>query len=122
MEIKQDLRQPVTGKSDLMQQNKSLGVTDPLSAKAKILDIAVWGDPNAWLVLAKASSESQGWMKSTKVMPVDKIGVVIQVSTQQRNSDGTYSVAEALQFIPGAKVIEEFDGSGIVVSRRLRHL
>ena len=108
--------------ADVTMQNKSLGVTDPVTAKAKILDIAVWGDPNAWLVLAKASSEAQGWMKSTKVMPVDKVGVIVQVSTQQRNADGTYSVAEALQFIPGAKIIEEFDGTGTVVLRRLRHL
>lgn len=111
-----------TEKPEVKVQTKSLGVTDPVTAKASILDIVVWGDPNSWLVLSKASSEKQGWMKSTKILPIDKIGVVLQVTTQQRNPDGSYAVAEALQFIPGAKVIEEFDGSGNVILRRLRHL
>jgi hypothetical protein len=39
-------------------------------------------------------------MKSTKVMNIPGIGVVIQVTTQQ----GSH-VAEALQFVPGVKLI-----------------
>ena len=113
-----DVKVPVKN----VQVSKSLGVTDPQSARTKILDIAVWGDPNAWVVLAKASSEQQGWMKSTKALPIDKLGVLVQVSTQQKNEDGTYSLAEALQYIPGAKVVEELDGSGKVTNRKLRHL
>lgn len=103
------------------QPKKTMDVTDPVSAKAKVLDIKVFGDPNAWLLLSKASSEREGWMKSTKALQVDGVGCVVQVSTQQRNADGSYSVAEALQFVPGVKVIEEKDASGIVVSRKLRH-
>jgi len=39
-------------------------------------------------------------MKSTKAMLVPG-GTVIQVTTQQRNPDGSYAVAEALTFVPG---------------------
>lgn len=101
---------------------KTLDVSDPESAKSKILDIKTVGDPNLWLVLAKASSEREGWMKSTKVLPIDGVGCLVQVSTQQRNEDGTNAVAEALQFLPGVKLIEERDSSGNVIGRKLRHL
>jgi hypothetical protein len=101
---------------------KTLDVTDPESAKSKILDIVTFGDPNAWLLLAKASSEREGWMKSTKVLPIDGVGCLVQISTQQRNHDGTHALAEALQFLPGVKLIEERDASGNVLGRKLRHL
>ena len=39
-------------------------------------------------------------MKSTKVCNVDN-GCIVQVTTQQRNPDGSYAVAEALTFVPG---------------------
>lgn len=112
---------PQQVKASAASVKKSLDIVDPTSAKAKILDISIFGDPNAWLLLAKASSESQGWMKSTKVLPIEKVGCLVQVSTQQRNPDGTYAVAESLEFIPGVKVVESWDGSGKVVDRRLRH-
>lgn len=101
---------------------KTLDVSDPESAKSKILDIKVLGDPNLWLVLTKASSEREGWMKSTKVLPIEGVGCLVQVSTQQQNGDGTYAVAEALQFLPGVKLIEERDSLGVVTGRKLRHL
>jgi len=42
-------------------------------------------------------------MKSTKAMETPT-GVVIQVTTQQRNEDGSYAVAEALTFVPGVQI------------------
>lgn len=105
---------------DVAQKSKTLDAVDPASAKAKVLDIKVWGDPDCWKVLSKASSEAQGWMKSTKVMPIDGVGVLVQVSTQQRNLDGTYAIAEALEFVPSSKILEQKDGSGIVTNRTLR--
>ena len=65
-------------------------------------DVQVYGDPDMWGLLCKASSEDQGWMKSTKGLDIPGVGVVLQVTTQQRNPDGSYSVAEALTFVPGA--------------------
>ena len=45
-------------------------------------------------------------MKSTKAMYVDE-GCVVQVTTQQRNPDGSYAVAEALTYVPGACIIDD---------------
>ena len=70
-------------------------------AKKNVRDIKVYGDGDKFRLLSKASSEGEGWMKSTKVMDVPS-GCVVQVTTQQRNPDGSYSVAEALTYVPGA--------------------
>lgn len=44
-------------------------------------------------------------MKSTKAMQVPG-GCVVQVTTQQKNPDGSYSVAEALTYVPGVKIVD----------------
>jgi hypothetical protein len=67
-------------------------------------DIKVFGNPDKWKLLCKASSESEGWMKSTKVMDVPG-GCLVQVTTQQRNPDGSYAIAEALTYVPDANFI-----------------
>ena len=85
-------------------ESKSLNVSNPEEAAEAVSDIEVVGDPDLFTVLSKASSEKQGWMKSTKAMPVDGAGVLVQVTTQQRNADGTYAVAEALTFVPGVMI------------------
>lgn len=79
--------------------NKTLDVTNGEDAKTKIKDIVFFGNPDTWQLISKASSKEEGWMKSTKAMEIEQVGVVIQVSTQQG-----CSVAEALTFIPGAKI------------------
>lgn len=79
--------------------NKSLDVANVEDAKQKVSDIKVIGDGDSFKVFCKASSESQGWMKSTKVCNLPN-GCLVQVSTQQRNQDGHYAVAEALTFVP----------------------
>jgi hypothetical protein len=58
--------------------------------KEKVSDVRVHGDPGAWVCIGKASSKEGGWMKSTKVMTIKGLGVLVQVSTQQGNQ-----VAEA---------------------------
>lgn len=75
---------------------KTLNVTDTADAKTKISDIEVTGNPDAWQLICKASSKSQGWMKSTKAMTLEN-GLLVQVSTQTREG-----VAEALTFVPCA--------------------
>ena len=85
---------------------KSLGIENMEQAKTQVSDIKVFGDPGAWVCLCKASSEAQGWMKSTKVLNVPW-GCLVQVSTQQRNADGSYAVAEALTYVPGVKLNRE---------------
>jgi hypothetical protein len=44
-------------------------------------------------------------MKSTKAMHIEGMGCLVQVSTQQRNQDGSYAVAEALTWVPGMGVL-----------------
>lgn len=90
---------------------KSLHNTDINGASKNVSDLKVFGDGDAWLLICKASSEAQGWMKSTKVMPIGEgHGCLVQVTTQQRNSDGSYAVAEALTFVPGVQINTRWTG------------
>lgn len=77
-------------------------------AKKKVSDIKVFGNGDLWQLICKASSEEQGWMKSTKAMLVTG-GCVLQVTTQQKNPDGSYAIAEALVFIPNGRVYTDGD-------------
>ena len=71
---------------------KSLHNTTANGAKKNVKDIQFWGDGDTFRLISKASSESEGWMKSTKAMPAGN-SVVVQVTTQQRNPDGSYNSA-----------------------------
>jgi hypothetical protein len=82
---------------------KSLDISEVKGAKANIKDLKVYGDGDTFRLLCKASSEEEGWMKSTKVCNVPG-GCVMQVTTQQKNPDGSYVVAEALTFVPGTAI------------------
>jgi hypothetical protein len=79
---------------------KTLGNNDISGTKENVPDVKVFGDGDMFQLLCKASSEKEGWMKSTKAMQVTG-GCVVQVTTQQRNPDGSYAVAEALTYVPG---------------------
>lgn len=81
---------------------KSLGNTDQNGARKNVKDIVIFGE-DLFKLLSKASSRDEGWMKSTKAMEVTG-GCVVQVTTQQRNPDGSYVVAEALTFVPGVQI------------------
>ena len=91
-------------------KEKALDVTSVEDAKKKVSDIKVVGNGDTFQLLCKASSESQGWMKSAKACQIDGAGCIVQVTTQQKNIDGTYSVAEALTFVPEAKIKEDVNG------------
>lgn len=80
-------------------EEKTLDITEVKGAKANISDLKVFGNGDLFELICKASSASQGWMKSTKAMQTTQ-GCVVQVTTQQKNIDGSYSVAEALTFVP----------------------
>ena len=69
-------------------------------------DIKVVGNGDMFQLLCKASSEAEGWMKSTKAMQTPT-GCLVQVTTQQRNPDGSYAVAEALSFVPGVMIVAD---------------
>ena len=99
--------------------DKSLHNTCANGASKNVRDIVFWGDGDTFKLISKASSEAEGWMKSTKAMDCNG-SVVVQVTTQQRNPDGSYSLAEALTTVSDACIehIWNKDNSQ-VISRRI---
>lgn len=92
---------------------KTMGNTDDNPTKSNVSDLVVFGTGDVFKLISKASSELEGWMKSTKAMDVG-FGCFVQVTTQQRNPDGTYVVAEALAFAPGIRIADEGDKRSLV--------
>lgn len=99
-------------------KEKTLGNTDQSKCRENVPDVVMFGD-DLFKLLSKASSESEGWMKSAKAMQVGNMGCVVQVTTQQLNVDGTYSVAEALTYVPGGVIKDCIDAEGNVTGREL---
>lgn len=98
---------------------KTLNSINQTEAQEKINDLEIFGDTDAWKLLCKASSESEGWMKSTKAMEVDGNGCLVQVTTQQRNSDGSWAIAESVTFAPNTRIKPQLDNEQKVEGRRL---
>ena len=99
-------------------EKKSLDIDCIKTAKDNINDIKVFGDGDTFRLVCKASSQSQGWMKSTKACEVVG-GCIVQVTTQQRNPGGSYAVAEALEYVPGIKLeVTGTDADGEPTGRR----
>jgi hypothetical protein len=89
---------------------KTLNNSNISKAKDNVKDIEIIGNGDSFRLLCKASSKSEGWMKSTKAMYTGN-GCLVQVTTQQENPNGSYSVAEALTFVPGV-CIENDENNG----------
>ena len=85
---------------------KTLHNSTVSAARVNVKDIRVVGNGDMFQLLCKASSDTEGWMKSTKACAVPG-GCIVQVTTQQRNNDGSYAVAEALSFVPGVKIADD---------------
>ena len=79
--------------------SKTLHNSDISGAKQNVSDLVTFGNGDTFKLLCKASSKSEGWMKSTKAMEILGVGCVVQVTTQQGNQ-----IAEALTFVPGVKI------------------
>lgn len=101
--------------SEKSQEEKTLDISSVEETKVNIQDVKVYGDCDIFILLCKASSESQGWMKSTKVCNVNG-GCIMQVTTQQRNQDGSYAVAEALTYVPGVHIDKESEPRKLIRS------
>lgn len=94
---------------------KSYGTSDVNECKKVVKDVKFFGNGDTFRLISKASSENEGWMKSTKAMEIEGIGCVIQVTTQQGNN-----VAEALTFVPRVKIKDvAFDSDGKVIERKI---
>ena len=99
-------------------KDKTLHNTDSNTAQKNVPDIVKFGDPDRFQLVCKASSQDEGWMKSTKAMNT-ATGCVVQVTTQQMTGGPITEelrekfpgvtrmsvIAEAVTFMPG----EHFD-------------
>ena len=83
---------------------KTLHNSDVSGTKVNVPDVKVVGNGDMFRLLSKASSQAEGWMKSCKAMEIAHAGCVVQVTTHQRNHDGTNAVAEALTFVPYVRI------------------
>ncbi|MCK9369137.1 hypothetical protein M0R04_04215 [Candidatus Dojkabacteria bacterium] len=88
---------------------KTLHNSDVSGARQNVKDIKVVGDGDMFKLLCKASSQEEGWMKSTKACQIGEFGCLVQVTTQQRNPDDTYVVAEALTYVPGVRIVKDIN-------------
>lgn len=86
-------------------ETKTLTSTTPEETKAT--GTVLTGAADQWHCVAKAVNEAEGWMKSTKAMQIGSAGCLVQVSTQQRNPDGSWTVAEAVCFAERANLTVE---------------
>jgi hypothetical protein len=100
---------------------KTFKNTDSSGAQKNVRDIQFWGNPDSFRLISKAYSISEGWMKSTKAMEAGS-GAVVQVTTQQRNEDGSYSIAEALTFVPSVSIVDQVDDEGNIIGRKLERI
>jgi len=85
---------------------KTLHNSDASVARKNVKDIVSIGNTDNFKLLFKASSKKEGWMKSTKAMDTGN-GCLVQVTTQQRNSDGSYAIAEALTFVKDVRIVKD---------------
>lgn len=98
--------------------NRPLGATCKNGAKTLMPDAVTWGESDGFKLISKFSSEAAGIMKSTKAMDVGH-GCLVQVTTQQRNPDGSFAVAEALTYVPGVTILD-FHEDGTTIARYIR--
>jgi hypothetical protein len=95
---------------------KMLDISGLKPAHDNISDLKVYGDGDTFALLCKASSQEQGWMKSTKVCNVGD-DCIVQVTTQQKNPDGSYAVAEALTYVPNANLDKDSNPRKIIPTK-----
>lgn len=92
---------PFEYKEGKSMKEKTLGNTDVNGTHKNVPDVVVYGNGDTFALWLKASSQNEGWMKTTKVANIPG-GCLVQTETQQRNPDGSYALSQALTFVPGA--------------------
>jgi hypothetical protein len=108
--LQKQLKEAFAGlKKDLnLPEPRILNISPSNGTQAAVPDLIEYGQADMFKCLSKASSKRQGWMKSTKAMNIPGGGVVIQVSSLQTSGSALNpmgSLAEALVFVPGVKVV-----------------
>ena len=95
-----------------MCKKKTVNVVNSDDLRKKVSDVEIFGNPDTFQLICKASSKNEGWMKSTKAMEVPGRGCIIQVSTQQGDN-----VAEAICFVPDVVILVDDGGNKKIVKR-----
>lgn len=95
------------------QKPKSMANSDTNGTRKNVPDVAVFGDGDTFALWVKASSQAEGWMKTTKVANLPT-GCLIQAETQQRNPDGSYALSQALVFVHGIWIDKASDPPKLV--------
>ncbi len=95
-------------------QERRTDVSATAEAKAAIADVRVTGNPDMWHLLAKASSQSEGWMRSTKALQVG-MNVILQVSERQKNADGSYTIDNDLIRVENVRIVPDVNGGNKLV-------
>lgn len=72
--------------------------------------VKVEGNAELWLTLQKVTDAKSGWVKTTRATAVTG-GVILNTCSRKK---GSAVVAEALVFIPGAKLLKT--GEGVVLA------
>jgi len=100
---------------------KPLNNTSSEQARQQTSDLEIFGDVDAWQLICKASSESQGWMKTTKAMEIEGAGCLVQTETlqQEKARRPQYSISQSLIFIPNVKISQVCDQDGKLIGRKL---
>lgn len=89
-------------------KEKTLSNTDINGTRKNVPDVVVYGEGDVFGLWVKASSQNEGWMKTSKVANIPG-GCVIQTETQQRNPDGSYVLSQALAYVPGVWLDKTMD-------------
>lgn len=93
-----------------LKVERPLDITNSEQLKEHYEEVVTVGNPDQWRLICKASFGKT--MKSTKGLAISGRGVLIQVTTKEGEH-----IAEALEFIPGAKltaVTETVEGKPVV--------
>lgn len=83
-----------------VKTEKTLHNSDISGAKINVPDIKTFGNGDLFKLISKASSATEGWMKSTKAMEIPGVGCVVQITTQQGDN-----IAEAVTFVPDVRIL-----------------
>ena len=101
---------------------KTLINRDGNGVQKNVPDVEFFGNADGFQLICKASSQEEGWMKSTKAMEIPGVGCLVQVTTQQQSGiNDSYVIAEALTFVPGVQIdcIHELGNEDKLIGRRL---
>ncbi len=82
----------------------------------KQLMTLTWGKPNKLKLISKAGDIKKGWMTSTRAMEEGN-HVIVQISTCQKSISGEVIIGETFTTVENARICEEKDKDGKVISR-----